>query len=335
MIPEAQRRTGWGGDQVEAPSLSEFEEAAARIRDVVVRTPLVPLHSYDAVSDIWLKPEVLQPVGSFKIRGVFNWAAGLDDGARRLGLSTTSAGNTAQALGFAAKVFGVPARSLVPEWLPENKGTSLERYGVDLVRVPFDDLLDYMFEEQWRSEPYSYLNPWGQPELIAGHGSAGLEIVEDMEDVESVFVPVGGGGLIAGVGSALKALRPSIRVIGVQAEVNPAFQAALDAGRSVWIEWQDTICEGASVPIIVDEMLPLLRSVVDDVVLVSESEVVEAIRFLAVRNKIVAEGAGAAAVAGAMKIPPSERGKTVCLVSGGSIDASLLSDIINGQIREP
>jgi threonine dehydratase len=336
MTGNAQRRTGWGGDPAVAPTVEEFEAAADRISGVAVRTPLVPLHSYEGGSDIWLKPEVLQPVGSFKVRGVFNWAASLSDTERSRGLSTTSAGNTAQALGYAARLFGVSARSLVPEWLPDNKTASLERYGVDLVRVPFDDLLDYMFEEGWRSEPYSYLNPWGQPELIAGHGTASLEILEDMDDVDSVFVPVGGGGLIAGVGSALKARGPSVRVVAVQAAANPALRAALDAGRSVWIEWRATICEGASVPIIVDEMLPLLRSVVDDLVLVTEGEVRDAVRFLALRNKLVAEGAGASAFAAALKTPVEKRGKTVCIVSGGSIDSTLFSEILlDREFREP
>lgn len=325
---EQGRKTGWGGAAIAAPEVSEFEEARARIRDVAVRTPLVPLQGYDAVSDIWLKPEVLQPVGSFKIRGVFNWATSLTDPERRRGLATTSAGNIAQALGYAARVLGVSARSLVPDWLADNKTRSLERYGVELVRVPFDDLLDYMFEERWRQEPYSYLNPWGQPELLAGHGTMGLEILEDMPDVETVFVPVGGGGLIAGVGSALKALRPSVRLVGVQAAANPALQAAFAAGRSMWIEWKDTICEGVSVPIIVDEMYPLLRRLVDEVVLVSEESVRDAIRLLALRNKLVAEGAGAVAVAAAQSVAPSERGKTVCVVSGGSIDADLLASIL-------
>ena len=330
MTENTGRRTGWGGKPVVAPTVEEFEAAAERLRGVAIRTPLVPLHSYIESRAIWLKPETLQPIGSFKIRGVYNWAALLTPQDRARGLSTTSAGNTAQAVGFAARRFGVPARSLVPEWLPENKAASIERYGVDLVRVPFDDLLDYMFEEGWRAEPYSYLNPWGQPQLLAGHGTASLEILEDMDDVDSVFVPVGGGGLIGGVGSAIKAIRPSVRVIAVQAAANPAFQAALDAGKSVWIDWKDTICEGASVPIIVDEVLPLLRSVVDDVVLVSEDEVREAVRFLALRNKIVAEGAGAAAVAAALKTPESVRGKSVCIVSGGSIDSGLLAEILGG-----
>ncbi len=322
------RRTGWGGDPVVAPTIGQFEAAAARIRDITVPTPLVPLHGYDAAPDIWLKPEVLQPVGSFKIRGVYNWAAGLSDRDRARGLSTTSAGNTAQALGYAARVFGVPARSLVPDWLPENKGDSLQKYGVELIRVPFDDLLAYMFEERWREEPYSYLNPWGQPELVAGHGTMGLEILKDMPDVDTVYAPVGGGGLMAGVGSAIKALSPSTRVVAVQAAANPALEAAFQAGHSVWVDWQDTICEGASVPVIVDEMYPLLRSVVDEVVLVSEDAVRNAIRFLAVRNKLVAEGAGAAALAAAMATPREQRGSAVCIVSGGSIDADLLSSIL-------
>lgn len=328
MADTAQRRTGWGGAAVVAPVIGEFEAAAARIRDVAVHTPLVALHGYDAAPDIWLKPEVLQPVGSFKIRGVYNWAAGLSDEERSRGLSTTSAGNTAQALGYAARAFGVPARSLVPEWLPENKSASLQRYGVELIRVPFDDLLDYMFEEHWRNEPYSYLNPWGQPELVAGHGTMGLEILRDMPDIDTVYAPVGGGGLMAGVGSAIKALDSSVRVVGVQAAANPALEAAFDAGHSVWIDWKDTICEGASVPIIVDEMYPLLRSVVDEVVLVSEDAVTDAIRFLALRNKLVAEGAGAAALAAAMATPVAERGKSVCIVSGGSIDGALLASIL-------
>jgi threonine dehydratase len=331
MSTDEARRTGWGGEPLAAPGVADFEAAADRIRGVAIRTPLVPLQGYDASPDIWLKPEVLQPVGSFKIRGVFNWAASLSPEERGRGLSTTSAGNTAQALGYAARVFGVPARSLVPEWLPENKSRSLERYGVDLVRVPFDDLLDYMFEEQWRTEPYSYLNPWGQPELVAGHGTMGLEILEDISDVDTVFIPVGGGGLMAGVGSALKALAPSVRVVAVQAAANPALDAAFKAGGSVWIGWQDTICEGASVPIIVDEMYPLLRSVVDEVVLVSEEAVRDAIKLLALGNKLVAEGAGAASVAGALSPAADRRGKSVCIVSGGSIDADVLAAIVGDE----
>ncbi len=324
----ANRPTGWGGPPVTAPDLAEIKTAAQRISTVAVHTPLVPMHSYDATMDIWLKPEVLQPIGSFKLRGVYNWAAGLSAEERERGLVTTSAGNTAQALGYVARLFGVTARTLVPDWLPENKMASILNYSVTPVKVPLDDLLAYMFEERWRQEPYSYLNPWGEPKMISGHGTIGLEIIEDLPDVDTVYVPVGGGALVSGISSALKALKPSIRVVGVQTEANPSLAASFQAGGPTWIEWQPTICEGVSTPLIVDQMYPLLRQLVDDVALVSEEDVKSAIRRLALRNSLVVEGAGAVSVVAALAMPLEKRGKTVCILSGGSIDTALLRAIL-------
>ena len=295
---------------------------------VAVRTPLVPLHSYGADTGIWLKPEVLQPIGSFKLRGVYHWAVNLSAEERERGLSTTSSGNTAQALGYVARLFGVPARTLVPEWLPQNKTQAIVNYGVTPVRVTLDDLLDYMLEERWKQEPYTYLNPWGDARMIAGHGTIGLEIVEDHPDVETVYVPVGGGALVCGIAAALKALKPEIRVIGVQGEANPSLAAAFRAGGPLWIERQPTVCEGASIPLVVAEMYPLLRELVDDVALVSEEDVKSAVRRLALGNKLVAEGAGAESLAAALTSPLEERGKTVCVISGGSISAELLVTIL-------
>ncbi|HEY6628011.1 MAG TPA: pyridoxal-phosphate dependent enzyme, partial [Acidimicrobiia bacterium] len=254
------RRTGWGGEAVVAPGMDEIKLAAARLQGTAVRTPLVPLASYDARADIFLKPEVLQPVGSFKVRGVGNWALSLTEEERGRGISTTSAGNTAAALGYMARRLGVPARSMVPDSLHDTKRRMLASYGVELVHVSMDDLMGYMFEERWRDEPYSYLNPWGEPLMIAGHATIGLEVFEDLPQIESVFVPVGGGALLCGVASALKALKPSVRVFAVQAAVNSALSAAFAAGGPTWIEWQDTVVEGASTPVITDEMYPLLRS---------------------------------------------------------------------------
>ncbi|MDP9143758.1 MAG: pyridoxal-phosphate dependent enzyme [Actinomycetota bacterium] len=323
------RRTGWGGEPVSAPSLDEIRSASERLRGTVVRTPLVGLHSYDTVTDIHLKPEVLQPVGSFKIRGVGNWALSLSDAERRRGISTTSAGNTAAALGYMARRLGVPARSMVPFTLHETKRRMLGSYGVELVEVAMEDLMAYMFEEKWRDEPYSYLNPWGEPLMIAGHATIGVEIFEDLPEIESVFIPVGGGALLCGVAAALKTLKPSIRVYAVQAEVNSALSAAFKNGGPLWIEWHDTVVEGASTPVITDEMYPLLRSLVDEVVLVSEDQVKDAMRRLALRNKLVTEGAGAAAVAAALSVPVKQRGTTVCVVSGGSVDEALLREILD------
>jgi threonine dehydratase len=286
------------------------------------------LKGHGDVSDIFLKPEVLQPVGSFKIRGVGNWALSLSGDELQSGLATTSAGNTAQALGYMGRILGVPTRSHVPDTLHQSKRRSIEAYGVDLVEVSMTDLLRYMFAEAWRQEPGTYLNPWGEPLMIAGHGTIGAEIFEDLPGLDSVFVPVGGGALIAGVAAVLKALKPEVRVYAVQAKVNSALAAAFEAGGPRWIEWQETIVEGASTPVITDEMYPMLRRLVDEVVLVSEDEVMSEMRRLALSDKLVTEGAGAASVAAAIATPAEQRGLSVCIVSGGSVDQTLFARII-------
>lgn len=325
------RRTGWPGDPIEPPSLSEVEEAEHRLRGTVVRTPLMPLVSHEGPTEIWLKPETLQPIGSFKVRGVGNWALSLSRDEAARGLTTTSAGNTAQALGYMARLLGVPSRSLVPSDLHEGKRRAIEAYGTELVGVSITDLMLYMFEERWRDEPYAYLNPWGEPKMIAGHGTIGLEVFEDMPDVDSVFIPVGGGALISGVASTLRALKPGVRVYAVQAEVNPALAAAFAAGGPVWIEWSKTVAEGASTPVITHNMYPMLRDLIDEVVNVSEVEVKSVMKRLILNSKLVTEGAGAAAVAAALKVPPDERGVTVSLVSGASVDPSVLLEVLSTE----
>lgn len=320
--------TGWGGNPVAQPPLAEIQQATNRINNHIVSTPLVPLHSYDAQTDIYLKPETLQPIGSFKLRGVLNWAASLSPEVRAKGLSTTSAGNTAQALGYVARLFDVPARTLLPDTIPKNKLDAITSYGVEPIKLPFPDLLAYMLKEQWRNEPYAYLNPWGEPHLISGHGTLGLEVLEDLPNVNAIFVPVGGGGLIAGVGSALKASNSHAKVIAVQSENCAALQASFDRDSGGWIEAQPSICDGTAVPIIVDEMYPLLKKVIDDVVTVSDEAVKSAIRQLALKNKLVTEGSGALALAAALQIPHSERGLSVCVLSGGSIDAEKLATLL-------
>lgn len=314
---------------MQPPDLTDVEAAAKRIADTIVRTPMLELKSVGQPTDIYLKPEVLQPVGSFKLRGVGNWALSLGPEEAARGIATTSAGNTALALGYMAHQLGVPARSHVPDSLHGSKKAALEAYGVDLAPVTMTELMRFMFEEAWRNEPHAYLNPWGEPLMLAGHGTIGLEIFEDLPQLESVFIPVGGGALLGGVASVLKSLEPSIRVYAVQAEVNSALAAAFEAGGPKWIEWHDTIVEGASTPVITDEMYPMLRRLVDHVVLVSEEEVMSAMRRLALEDKLVTEGAGAASVAAALATPVDERGRSVCIVSGGSVDRDLLARVLS------
>lgn len=327
MQQSADRRpTGWGEPPARAPTIDTIRKASERIKDVARRTPLTPFGP--EASGVFLKSEVEQPAGSFKIRGVYNWAAGLAPDELRRGLSTFSAGNTALALAHCARVFGTTCRSILPDYAPEAKVQALRQHEVKTELLPFDELVDYIFDAGWRSEPYAFLHPWSEPAMIAGHATIGLEIIEDLPDVETVFVPVGGGALAAGVGCAVGMLNPGARTVGVQTESYPSLAQSFHAGRPVWIEPRPTICDGVAVPFATDQLYPLLRKTVDRIAVVTEEQVRAAIRVLAAEGHVVSEGAGALALAAALDTPREERGLSVCVVSGGNIPAQLLDEIL-------
>ena len=312
------------------PTLAEFQRAATLLRNVVQRVPLVPLHRYQGDSDILLKTEIHQPVHSFKIRGVWHAVASLDEQRRKAGVSTVSAGNTAQALAWAAHRFGIPARSLMPDGAPTTKIEAVRAYGGEPILVPVEELFRYLRERLWEQEPYAFIHPWIDRHVLIGHGSIGLEIHADLPDIETVLIPVGGGGLLTGVASALKSLRPQVRIIAVEPEGCPALAQSLDAGKPVSVAC-NTICDGVAVPYITSEMFPLLQRLVDRVALVSEDEVRSAIRVLAVGNKILAEPSGALATAAALAIPANERGLSVSLVTGGNMNPAAFADILTSS----
>jgi threonine dehydratase len=314
---------------LELTTLKETEKAAERLKNVIVRTPLVPLHSYETKQDILLKPETLQPVGSFKLRGVFNAVALLGKEQRQKGLSTVSSGNTAQALGWTAQYYGVSARSVMLDSVPSSKIEAVKSYGVEAVLLPYEEMRSFVLGHGWEREPYAFIHPWHDHDFRAGNGTIGLEIIADLPDVETVYIPVGGGGLICGVGSALKELKPSVRVVGVEPEACPSLYASFQAGKGVEIKARETISDGIAVPLITDEMYPLLRQVVDDVVIISEKAVKRAMKHLMLRNKLIVEGAGALSVAAAVREPFEKRGKSVCLLTGGSIDTHKLLTILD------
>lgn len=309
------------------PTLEHVHEAMARIQDVIVHTPLVPLRPSDRHPNILLKPEIHQAVGSFKLRGVFNAAASMTADERERGLSTVSAGNTAQAVGWCGRYFGVPARSVMPENAPQTKIDAVRAYGATPVLVPGDELFRYMREHGWESEPYSFIHPWTDARVMTGHGSMALEIFGDRPDVQTVFIPVGGGGLIGGVASTLKQLNPDVRVIGVEPEDCCALNTSFEAGHAVAAPCQ-TMSDGVAVPYLTDEMYPLLREIVDEVVLVSEDATKQAIRQLALENKMIVEGAGALAAAAAIAYPAEKRGASVAIVTGGGIDIDKFLTIV-------
>jgi len=322
-----------GAKAIERPTQAELEAAAGRLRGIALHTPLVPLAverasaSRERGSSIWLKPEILQPAGSFKIRGIFHAVSRLSPAERARGLSTVSAGNTAKALAWCGRHFGVPARSLMPETAPRAKIDAVRALGGTPVLVSMEEVFRFLREHLWEREPYAFIHPWTNRDVLMGHGSLGLEILADMPDVESVYVPVGGGGLLASVGSALAALAPSVRVVAVEPAGCPSLHAAIQAGEPVTVAC-DTMCDGVAVPYVTSEMFPLLRELASEVALVSEDEVRAAIRLLAGANHLIAEGSGALATAAALRVPPEERGKSVCLVTGGSIDLAKLAAVL-------
>ena len=315
-------------EAIEPPRLDEMEAARRGVLASVLRpAPLVPLAGHP---DVLLKLEIHQVVGCFKVRGILHAVSELGEEGRRAGLSTVSAGNTAKALAWAGQHYGVEARSLMPEHAPRTKIEAVEKFGGTPVLVPVDEVFRFLRERLWEGEPYAFVHPWTERDVMIGHGSLGLEIHDERPDVETVFLPVGGGGLAAGVASALKARHPDVRVVAVEPAGCPSFHAAREAGKPVDVPC-DTICDGVAVPYMTDEMFAFLSPLVDDCVLIEESEVRSAIRHLALGNHVVAEGAGALAVAAALRTPASERGLSVAPVTGGSIDAPKLAEILRGD----
>ena len=312
-------------DPFHRPTLRDFREASERIKGVALVTPLVPLRRYkEEDADILLKPEVLQPIGSYKIRGVYNWAAQLPEEEREKGLSTMSAGNMSQALGYVANMFKVPSRAIMPDYTPKSKIEACRKYGMEVQLMTWDEMLTYLDN---LPEDRCFLHPLEEYVLLDGHGTLGLEIMEAAPDTDTIYVALGAGFLGAGTALAAKAVKPSVRVIGVNSVNYPHFYESFRQGKPVEVEHKPTLADG-SAALVTDHMLQLVQDVIDDVVVVSEEMIEESIRFLALENKLVVEGSGALSLAAALQTPKLERGKTVCILSGGSIDSEKLSKII-------
>jgi threonine dehydratase len=299
--------------------LDRIRAAAERARPHVMRTPLIP------VEGALLKLECLQPTGSFKVRGFFAAALALDPAELRRGLITVSAGNAAQACAYVAKTLGVQCRVVMYDTAPPLKIDGVRRWGATPILMPRDEMLRWLAEEKWRSEPETFLHPFADPQVMAGHGGLALELLEDVPDLARVLVPVGGGGLIGGIGSALKGLRPEVEVIGVQSDGYPLWTRSLAAGGPVSIK-PDTIADGTTAPFDA-RMFELLKECVDRWLTVPEPRLRSAVPELAVAAKAVAEGAGALAYAALEQLESGPR--TVAVVSGGNIDPHLLASLIS------
>jgi threonine dehydratase len=311
--------------------LREIEAARARIADVAVRTPLVRLHAAEIPdgTEIYLKLEALQPIGSFKIRGATNAVRLASESDRNRGLVTSSAGNMAQGVAWAGRELGLPATIAVPEHAPQAKLSAIERLGGQVVKLPYDDWWQSIITGSVDGIDGLFVHPVQDEGVMAGNGTIGLEILEDLPDPDAVVIPYGGGGLTAGIASAVKALRPEVRVYTAEPATGAALAGALPAGEPVDVEYAPSFVDGAGSRRVLDPMWPRVRELVDGAFAVPIPEAAAAVRLLAGRAHVVAEGAGALATAAALA-GHAGAGKVVCIVSGGNIDPAKLAAILQG-----
>jgi threonine dehydratase len=311
--------------------LREIEAARARIADVAVRTPLVRLHAGEvpANTEIYLKLEALQPIGSFKLRGAANAIRSSADEARRHGLVTASAGNMAQGVAWVAREFGLPATIAVPEHAPEAKLEAIERLGGQVIKLPYDDWWQAIVTGSVAGVEGLFVHPVQDERVMAGNGTIGLEIVEDLPDPDAVVIPYGGGGLTVGIASAVRALRPDVKIYTAEPATGGALAAALAAGEPTDVNYEASFVDGAGSRRVLDSMWSRVRPLVEEAFAIPIPEVAAAVRLLAVRAHVVAEGAGALAAAAALK-GRAGTGKLVCIVSGGNINAGKLAEILQG-----
>lgn len=318
-------------------TLNDVREAAERIRGVAVRTPMLHVQSLDQVAGrrLFLKMENMQRTGSFKIRGAFNKISRLSDEERARGVVAASAGNHAQGVALAAARVGARAVIVMPQGAALPKVMATRGYGAEVVL--HGDTYDAAYAralEIQRERGLVYVHAFNDPWIVAGQGTVGLEILEDVPDADVVVVPIGGGGLISGIALAVKSLRPETRVIGVQAEGAAAVYRSRREGRPVVLDRVRTVADGLAIKKPEELTLGLIDRYVDDIVLVSEDAIARAIMLLAERAKAVVEGAGAVALAAVLsgQVPAAER--TVLVVSGGNIDLIQLARVIDHGLAQ-
>jgi threonine dehydratase len=311
--------------------LAEIEAARERIAGKAFRTPLVPLQGTAGEGEIYLKLENLQPIASFKIRGALNAFAQAAPSDIEGGVLTASAGNWAQGLAWAAREAGVPCTIIVPENAPKTKLAAIERLGARWIQVPFERWWQTMTERRFEGVSGRFFHPVEDEPVMAGNGTIGLEILEDLPDVDAVLVPWGGGGLASGIASALRALAPRVAVYAVEVETAAPLTPSLASGSIQNVERRASFVDGIGSGTLLPKMWPFAKELLRGSFTASLEEIAAAIRTLVERNRVVAEGAGACSVAVALKRPVDVR-KLVCLVSGGNIDSDVLARILAGQV---
>ncbi|HSO93680.1 MAG TPA: threonine/serine dehydratase [Candidatus Dormibacteraeota bacterium] len=307
--------------------LEEIKNARVAIQGAAIRTPLVRLNVWDSSSEIYLKLENLQPIGSFKIRGAANAMTAMSPTELGKGVLVASAGNMAQGAAWNARRLGVPCTVIAPDYAPEAKVRAIERLGGRVIKVPFDRWWQTFTDRSYPGIDATFIHSFDDDRLMAGNGTIGLELLEDLPDVDTVLVPWGGGGLACGIATAIKALKPSVRIYAVEADTGAPLTASLRAGRPQIVDYQPSFVDGIGSKTVFAEMLLLAQELLDGSLTASLDEVSAALRLMAERNRVIAEGAGAVPLAVALS-GKSGSGRIACIVSGGNIDLPELAKLL-------
>ncbi len=312
--------------------LAEIKEARKRIANTIVRTPLIRLELGPKFPDIRLKLENLQPINAYKLRGAANAVAMLPESERERGVWTISAGNAGQGVAYAARQAGVPCTVVVIETAPESKIERMRALGAKLIPVSYDVAWKALDARSHPGADGTFVHPFDDHNFIAGHGTMGLEILEDAPDTKAVIASIGGGGLITGVGSAIKALKPEIKIWGVEPETAaPAALSFKKGSPQVFTDFKQSFVDGAGGQSMFPRMWERMKPVVDDYIVVTLDDTKKAMRLMAEKARVISEGAGALPVAAALT-GKAGKGPIVAIVSGGNIDMKKFCELIGGPV---
>jgi threonine dehydratase len=320
-------------ESVRPIDLAEIREAQRRIAGIIFRTPLVRLELGPGFPDIRLKLEVLQPINAYKLRGAANAVAMLSDSERKRGVWTISAGNAGQGVAYAARAAGVPCTVVAIETAPASKLERMKALGAKLVLVPYEVAWKALDERAYTGVEGTFIHPFDDDNFIAGHATMGLEILEDAPETVAVIAAIGGGGLITGVASAMRAIKPEIKVWGAEPETAAPLSLSLASGSpQSFKDWKASFVDGAGGQSVFPRMWERMKPVVDGCIVVTLEETKRAMRLMAEKARIIAEGAGCLPVAAALT-GKAGQGPIVAIVSGGNIDLQKFSDLISTTPR--
>lgn len=312
-------------------SLQDIKDAQQRIKGKVNRTPLIRFYGDDLPGEIYLKLENLQPIGSFKLRGAYNAISTAHRSLLNDGVYTASAGNMAQGVAWNARMMNIPCTVIVPDHAPQTKLDAITRLGAKFIKIPFNDWWQVLVTRKFEGMKGLFIHPVSDPAVIAGNGTVGLEILEDLPDADTVIVPYGGGGLISGIATAIKTIKPGVKVFASEVETAAPLAPSLAAGEPVKVTYTPSFVDGMGSAGLLTEMWPLVSKLVNGSIVLSLKQIADAIKLLMERTRVIAEGAGGSSFAAALT-GKAGTGKIVCVISGGNIDAEKLMKILSGTM---